>query len=499
MAKLRGVWWGLTGVLVLIVGLGLWLLVSLRPPAGPMPVATAFTLRNVTLVNPMAERRPGVSIRIADSRIASIGTTEAGNRVDDGLRRSLEPLAGSYALPGLVDAHHHLPADTPLGLTDYFGILLLAHGVTAVRDAGDLDGTSIAAAKRVYELEGGAGPRVSACGPFVGAGEARWANSWQVEQVGDADRIIERLIDEGYRCVKAYDGLDRPRLRALLDAAERRRLPVMGHVPFGMVFEEAGLPDTQHLMGVARPEQIAAGDHVIHRVSDWREVEPERYDEIVEASRSRGLAHTPTLTSAQQLLHRWHYAEALRDPVVQLMPPFFVDVVWHPVEGLSIYARLTPEDELMVRDSLAKKLQLVGRLHEAGVPLRIGTDTQQPFVVPGAAVHGEMRLFHEAGIPVEAVLAYATRESARPLGITGLGELREGAPADLVLYREDPTRDLEALDTIEAVVAAGRLYWRADLEAAIARFRSYYESGLVRTVASAVARRRMAAAVTSDH
>ncbi len=170
MAKLRGVGWGLAGVLALIVGLGLWLLLALRPPAGPMPVASAFTLRNVTLVNPLVEHRPGVSIRIADSRIVSIGTTEARDRIDDGLRQSLDPLAGSYALPGLVDAHHHLPADTPLGLTDYFGILLLAHGVTVVRDAGDLDGTSIAAARRVYQLEGRAGPRVSACGPFGGAG-----------------------------------------------------------------------------------------------------------------------------------------------------------------------------------------------------------------------------------------------------------------------------------------------------------------------------------------
>ena len=69
MAKLRAVWWGLAAVVVLIVSPGLWLLVSLRPPAGPLPVATEFTLRNVTLVNPLAEHRPGVSIRIADSRI----------------------------------------------------------------------------------------------------------------------------------------------------------------------------------------------------------------------------------------------------------------------------------------------------------------------------------------------------------------------------------------------------------------------------------------------
>ena len=59
-----------------------------------------------------------------------------------------------------------------------------------------------------------------------------------------------------------------------------------------------------------------------------------------------------------------------------------------------------------------------------------------------------------------------------------LGTVQEGAPADFLLFREDPTRDLAALSTLEAVVAQGRLYPKAVLEAALARHREYFNGWL---------------------
>lgn len=37
-------------------------------------------------------------------------------------------------------------------------------------------------------------------------------------------------------------------------------------------------------------------------------------------------------------------------------------------------------------------------MHDAGVPLYIGTDVFAPLVVPGASHWEEMRLFHKAGL-----------------------------------------------------------------------------------------------------
>ena len=92
-------------------------------------------------------------------------------------------------------------------------------------------------------------------------------------------------------------------------------------------------------------------------------------------------------------------------------------------------------------------------MHEAGVVLHVGTDTFNPFVVPGAA-----------------------------LPLKDLGVLKDGAPADFLIYKEDPTNDLSKLDTLKAVVADGRLYPREVLDAGLQRHHDRYSSRSVQWV-----------------
>lgn len=482
------------GLLLVALVFGAFVAFELRLPPGPAPAAVEFTLPGVEVVIPAQERMSGRTVRVRDGVVASI---------DDGrlppAGRVWERFAGHTVLPGIVDMHTHLPARSPLGLTATFGLLWIAHGVTTIREAGDMDGSTVAAARRAFEEEGRAGPRVVPCGPFVGGSNPRWANSVVVTSPAQAPEVVARLVASGSRCIKVYDGLDLPHLRALVRAARSAGLPAMGHVPYGLTFEEALVPDTQHLMGVARPEDIERGDHVVFRIVDWRKVDEERLDEVVEATRAQDLAHTPTLVSTHQLRHYEHYEAARRDPTVNLLPRLYRDVAWHPSQGIPFYRDLSEADLATIRDSRTKKLRLVRKLHDAGARLFIGTDTQQPFVVPGAAAWIEMRLFAEAGIPPQEVLAHATWRAGQELGVPGLGRVTAGAPADLLVFREDPTRDLAALESLAAVVAAGRLYLREDLDAAIARARDHYDGRLVDTLSVAVARRIMRNSVRRAH
>jgi imidazolonepropionase-like amidohydrolase len=41
--------------------------------------------------------------------------------------------------------------------------------------------------------------------------------------------------------------------------------------------------------------------------------------------------------------------------------------------------------------------------------------------------------------------------------------IEAGAPADILVFRDDPDRDLNALSTLEAIVVNGRFYSRATL------------------------------------
>jgi adenine deaminase len=84
------------------------------------------------------------------------------------------------------------------------------------------------------------------------------------------------------------------------------------------------------------------------------------------------------------------------------------------------------------------------------------------------------------------------------LRVPGLGTLAPGAPADLLLFREDPTRDLGALATLEAVVADGRLYRRKTLDDALRAAQRIYRGWVYDTVSMAIGTRRRDAALEAS-
>ena len=94
----------------------------------------------------------------------------------------------------------------------------------------------------------------------------------------------------------------------------------------------------------------------------------------------------------------------------------------------------------------------------------------------------------EQVIPEEGAWRAATHDAGRALGLAKLGSLAPGAPADLLVFREDPTRDLEAISTLVAVVSQGRLYRKEALDAALARYRAHFEGFPYDTLSMAAAR-----------
>jgi imidazolonepropionase-like amidohydrolase len=94
----------------------------------------------------------------------------------------------------------------------------------------------------------------------------------------------------------------------------------------------------------------------------------------------------------------------------------------------------------------------VRMLHDAGVPLLVGTDAG------GTIGHGriadECAALVAAGIPAPDVVAAATWRARRFLGFGGLAD---GASADLVVYPADPREDIRVLRHPTAVVLRGQI------------------------------------------
>jgi hypothetical protein len=438
-------------------------------------------LPGVTVVEPTV-RTEAADVVVADGRIADVLPPGSGPYAD---YEALADYRGGFVVPALVDMHTHLPPDNILGLIDLFLLLFLAHGVTTIRDAGDMDGTSLPA-----YLEGMAagrflGPRSFAAGPFVNKRPARWRNSLNVETPSDAEQIARELLRRGARCMKLYENLTVDEIAALERTAAAHGLCTLGHVPTKLGIEDARLADAQHFFGVPPPASLPR-DHVLDRLICWEAVDERRMDAVVRAVVEGRLANTPTLVVTERLLAAGATGR-LDDPSLALLPRFFREVIWHPRHGVPAYRGPDEARARRLAAAMEKKLELVRRLYRAGATLRVGTDFQS-FVVPGHALHAEMKLFVQAGIPEAVVLRMATRDAALALGQKDLGTVRKGAIADFLVLTSDPTQDLSALQSLRAVCHDGAIYAAQSLrDEARDRVRSY-DRTFVRLAAGIVAR-----------
>jgi Amidohydrolase family len=251
---------------------------------------------------------------------------------------------------------------------------------------------------------------------------------------------------------------------------------VFGHVPYGLGHEEALLPDTQHLMGVAPPGSIRR-DHIFDRIYDWDAVDQRRTDIARRACIEHRLAMTPTLNAITGVLDLDRYQEACREPTARALPSFYAAVVWNPKKGMPTYRNLTKEDFDRVRRAVEHKHELVRRLHQDGVTLRLGTDTQQPFVAPGVALHREFDAFDRAGIPRLDSFRLATATAATALGLTNVGTIAEGGRAEFIVSRADPRQSSWSVQRdLVATVARGALVTAADLDKAIRKELARFEN-----------------------
>lgn len=456
--------------------MGLLTSLGLRRPAPPMVSADGrFVIADVTVINPTKDRCPGMAVHIDGGAIAEIAPAApvAGSE-----------FAGCYALPGLIDMHVHLPPDNPLRLAQVSSLLYLLHGVTCIREAGDLDGTAVEAARRLQTEGDHPVPRIFSCGPFVGARKATFKNTILLKDASHdaAEAAALQVKATGASFMKFYDGLTEPMIRALEWACAKHGLKVMGHVPAGLAYEEARISEVQHFFGVPEPHTLER-DALVNRSCDWQAVDENRMDSIVEATLKYSISNTPTIVTNQRMLCYRDFNEARARPEVHLVPPFYLDVVWHPERG-RLNNRLRPEYlERQVRSAITKKQQLTKKLFDAGAHLYLGTDVGQPFVIPGLSLLEEMSLFVKAGIGLEQVWKLATSDAGERLGVSGLGSIEAGAPADLLLFRRDPIESLDNLTSLQAVIAAGRLYRVAALERALSENRAYFNSLLIERLA----------------
>jgi imidazolonepropionase-like amidohydrolase len=387
------------------------------------PPAIAFT--DVTVV-PMTSgpeiAHATVVVRGDRVESVSVGAAPAGARVLDG--------RGKYLAPGFADMHVHLPADQPDAALERIALLSLLNGVTTVRS---MQGAPNHLAFRAHLRESGdPAPELFLGGPPL-------AETLTPDQA--RARVREQKA-AGYDFIKVIGGFDRPAYDAVVEEAARVGIPVVGHVPAEIGIDAALAAHQrtiEHLMGYG--DAAKAGDAAL--------------EALARRTRDAGVWNCPTLDYFMAQKADAQSLEA-RDGLAYAAPSDVVE--WRKREP----SKITPEAlERLRKETLA--------LQRAGAGLLVGSDSPEPWILPGFGFREEMRELVKAGLTPAEVATAATRSAAQALARDPRdGTVQPGAVADLVLFDGDPLAGIDGTAHPSVVMVRGRAWTRADIEARLA-------------------------------
>jgi imidazolonepropionase-like amidohydrolase len=96
-----------------------------------------------------------------------------------------------------------------------------------------------------------------------------------------------------------------------------------------------------------------------------------------------------------------------------------------------------------------------------------GTDTPSGPIYgnpPGYNGYMEIKLMHEAGVPLNKILESATVNNAKMFKLDSLaGSIEAGKRANMLILTRNPLAEVEAYDNIETVILLGKLLPRDTL------------------------------------
>jgi imidazolonepropionase-like amidohydrolase len=389
-------------------------------------------------------------------------------------------LSGKFLTPGLVDTHVHYsqtgwvdgrpdaadvrdryPYEVAMAENEAhperFDRAFLASGITAVFDVGGYPWTRRLRARNEDSSDA---PHVAAAGPLLstfdpGLNLVDRAQMVFPKSEADARAMVRSHVAAGSDAIKFWyvvrdeGDVERyaPLVRAAADEARARGVPFIVHAT---TLESARVA-------------VEAGTHLlVHSVEDALVDEA-----FVAACLAQGTFLCPTLTVFDG--YAGVYLAEVPDAVragLELVHPSVRARVLETERLPEPSNRTTLAQRLAQRGDERRRIMFANlvTLHEAGVPIVMGTDAGNPLTLHGPSVFSELEAMQAAGLSPSEVLVASTSRAAAAMGRgDDFGLIAPGLAADLLVLDRDPSADIENVRSITHVVRRGTLHTRAHL------------------------------------
>lgn len=445
-------------------------------------------ISNVNIVDVQAKRIIAEQdLIISSGRIT--GIREHADNIDGAFDAQ-----GAYAVAGLYDAHVHIDtsARLELMLPEIVGTEVsaaeidddlapyIAFGITGIVV---LNGNEEILAARERARERGAFlPRIVVASPILDGPGTENPVHRVVATPADGQAAVTDALAAGYDLIKIYHIADKETRNAIITRAAKLGVPVVGHLPPGMLFEDAIVPGFSN---VAHAEEITR---------NWDGQDKQYLANAIELMAKFDISFTPNLVAYREIVDE---ISGIRDHLATmdwaLIPPLPRVYAVPPFNG---YVKDFGGDD--VRESAVAYFRRIAEAmdeltldaHQRGVMLLAGSDTGNPTMFPGQGLYRELSLLRAAGLDGYDVLAAATLNVAKLTGEESeRGSIEVGKAADLVLFRVNPVgQDILTRDSILAVFKNGELFDQGRISSEVDRISANFDEREARYRAAALAK-----------
>jgi imidazolonepropionase-like amidohydrolase len=448
------------------------------------PLAT-LAITHVTVIDAAhGTEQSDSTVLVSSTHIAAVGPSSSvpiprGAKVLDA--------TGKFLIPGLADMHLHLTGSgEPDGSREFFLPLLIANGITTVRDMG---GKVEYLKKLRRKIDSGdrLGPQIFFTGPYLDGDPPSFQPSIVVQNASEGATAVDQLKSEGVDFIKVQSRLQPEAYFAIARESKQQEIQFVGHVPDSITAaqaSDAGQASIEHLTGVllgcsSREEELRrrqlsppkneSPSQTMARERAWQRDMLDSYAKektaaLIKKFSDNGTWQVPTLVLLLDLAYLVPANSHENDPHLKYVPTS-VRKIWEQGRQQALKNYIASDFEL--REELAKRsLEIVGKMNGAGIRIMAGTDSAAPNVFPGFGLHDELVHLVQAGLTPGQALRAATFRPAEFLGRTETqGTVVAGQRSDLVLLDADPLQDIHNTQQIRAVILNGKLLERNELDA----------------------------------
>ncbi|MDQ3748475.1 MAG: amidohydrolase family protein [Acidobacteriota bacterium] len=438
-----------------------------------------LVFRNVTLIDMRSEQpQPNMTVLISDNRIAKIG-----ENIKIPKNAEVIEASGKFLIPGLWDNYTYT-LEAVKNNFPYFE-LLIAHGVTGVRDVGTSMDLAEAARLR-SDINAGRilAPRLFYAGTvLIGEMPPRRSNRWTgistiVKTTEEAEKAVETLSRAGVDHIKTEKRLPPEILKAVIAAAHKLNLRVVA-VPPSFIIDASndGLDCVEHAAEIFRATSNKRNEY--YALYRDRKIDSMTIDEnyaffgtmktdvpyYEETLKTLARNRTFVVTNKAQT-NTFNGDFELIDP---LRRRFKTKKQLEELQAVikERTRQIRNQDYRMSDSNRQRQLREMLDLHKAGVMLLAGTQVNHSsdVISPGFSLHDELAIFVQSGLsPFEALKTATVNPAKFMRREKDLGIIEKGKLADLVLLDANPLVDISNTRKINAVVTGGRYLSRKLLD-----------------------------------